>query len=242
MDRHRLPEVALGVAWWVGQGHEHLLGPPAVLPDVVLDRRVSAVEPVLVPQPLKDPLRRVALLPGDLAVSFQDGVNYPGEGLKPGSAGWFLAPVPWRYRVGQHLAHRVPVQTEHSRGFPNAHPFHHAGPANPRVHLHCKHPLHLPKTDAQPYGRRWTVRFPAAVIQPADPPTWSTLPPPFTLRAGTCTNWPHYTIKRSLPEARLPSAFISRPTTVLGKRPLRFTSHRPQLTEPHSRGHLRPVH
>ena len=158
-DRHRLPEVTLGVAWWVGQGHEHLLRPTAVLPDVVLDRRVSAVEPVLTPQPLKDPLRRVALLPGDLAVSFQDGVNHPGEGLKLRLSGWFLPSVPWRYRVGQHLAHRVPVQTEHPGGFPNAHPLHHAGPANPRVHLHCKHPSHLPKTDTQPYERQRTVRF-----------------------------------------------------------------------------------
>ena len=31
------------------------------------------------------------------------------------------------------------------------------------------------------YGRRWTVRFSAALNQPAEPPTWSTLPPPFTL-------------------------------------------------------------
>ena len=179
-DRHRLPEITLGVTWWVGQGHEHLLGPSSVLPDVVLDRRVSAVEPVLIPQPLKDPLRRVALLPGNLVVSFQDGGNYPGEGRKLGSAGWFLASVPWGRRVGQHLAHRVPVQAKHPGGFPNTHPFHHAGPANPRVHLHCKHPSHLPKTDNQPYGRQRTVRFPAAINQPAEPPTWSTLPPPFT--------------------------------------------------------------
>ena len=75
-----------------------------------------------------------------------------------------LAPVPWRYRVIQHLAHRVPVQAEDPGGFPNAHPLHHAGPANRRVHFHCKHPSHLPKTDTQPYGRRWTVRFPAAIM------------------------------------------------------------------------------
>ena len=139
-DRHCLSEVTLGVTWWVGQGDEHLLGPPSVLPDVVLDRRVSAVEPVLIPQPLKDPLGRVALLPGNLVVSFQYAVNHPGEGLKPGSAGWFLASVPWGRRVGQHLAHRVPVQAKHPGGFPNAHPLHHAGPANSCVKLHVVHP------------------------------------------------------------------------------------------------------
>ena len=47
------------------QGHEHLPGPPAVLPDVVLDDGVPAAKAVLVPQPLEDALRGVALLLGD---------------------------------------------------------------------------------------------------------------------------------------------------------------------------------
>ena len=131
---------APGVAWRVGQGDEHLLGPPPALPHIVLDYGVLTVEPVLVTQPLKDPLGRVALLPGNLAVSFQDGVNHPGEGLKPGPAGWVLASLSWGRRVGQHLAHRVPVQAKHPGGFPNAHPFYHAGPANSYVNLHVIHP------------------------------------------------------------------------------------------------------
>ena len=64
-DHPGLSEVALGVARGVGQGNEHLLGPAAVLPDVVLDDGVLARKPVLVPQPLEDPLGRVALLPGN---------------------------------------------------------------------------------------------------------------------------------------------------------------------------------
>ena len=120
----------------MGQRHEHLLRPPPVLPHIVLDYGVLTVEPVLVPQSFKDPLGSVALLSGDLPVSFQDGVNHPGEGLKLGPAGWVLAPVTWRYRPGQHLAHRVPVQAKHPGRFPNAHPFHHTGPANARVQLH----------------------------------------------------------------------------------------------------------
>ena len=188
--RHCLPEVTLGMARRVGQGDEHLLGPSPPIADAVLDRRVSAVEPVLTPQPLKDPLGSMALLPGHLAISFQDGVNYLSEGRQLGSSGWFLAPVPWRCRVGQHLAHRVPVQAEHSGGFPNAHPFHHAGPANARVQLHVVHPSHLPKTATQPYGKRWTVRFSAAIIQPAEPPTWSTLTLPFTIQPIRSTGAP----------------------------------------------------
>ena len=63
-DHQGLAEVALGVSRRMGQGHEHLLGLTAILPDVVLDRGVSAVVAVLVPQPLEDALGRVALLPG----------------------------------------------------------------------------------------------------------------------------------------------------------------------------------
>ena len=64
-DHQGLAEVALGVARRMGQRHEHLLGLTAVLSNVVLDRGVSAVEPVLVPEALEDALGGVALLPGN---------------------------------------------------------------------------------------------------------------------------------------------------------------------------------
>ena len=64
-DHQGLPEVALGVSRRMGQRHEHLPGLTAILSDVVLDRGVSAVETVLVPETLEDALGRVALLPGD---------------------------------------------------------------------------------------------------------------------------------------------------------------------------------
>ena len=114
-DHPGLAKVALGVARRMGQGHEHLLRPAAVLPHVVLDYGVLAAEPMLVPEPLEDPLGCVALLSGDLSVSFQYGVNHPAEGLQLGPAGWVLAPVAWWYRIGQHLAHRVPVQARRTR-------------------------------------------------------------------------------------------------------------------------------
>ena len=63
-DHQGLAKVALGVARRMGQGHEHLPGLTTILSDVVLDRGISAVETVLVPQPLEDALGRVALLPG----------------------------------------------------------------------------------------------------------------------------------------------------------------------------------
>ena len=66
-----LAEVALGMARGMGQRHEHLLATPPMLPHVVLDRGVSPAEPVLVPEPLKDALGRVALLPGDVVIIIQ---------------------------------------------------------------------------------------------------------------------------------------------------------------------------
>ena len=86
-DRHRLAELAvarritLGVAGRMGQRHEHLLFSPPTLPDVILEYGVLTVETVLVPQSLENPLGRVALLPWNFAVAFQDRVNHPGEGL-----------------------------------------------------------------------------------------------------------------------------------------------------------------
>ncbi len=80
-DHQGLAKVALGVARRMGQGHEHLLRPAAVLPYVVLDYGVLAAEPMLVPEPLEDPLGCVALLPGTPEVVYQDLVDDGGEGL-----------------------------------------------------------------------------------------------------------------------------------------------------------------
>ena len=71
-DHQGLAKVALGVARRMGQGHEHLLRPAAMLPHVVLDYGVLAAEPMLVPESLEDPLGCVALLPGTPEVVYQD--------------------------------------------------------------------------------------------------------------------------------------------------------------------------
>ena len=64
-----------------------------MLPHVVLDYGVLAAEPILVPQPLEDPLGRVALLPGNAEVLLQYPVDDAGEGLQLGAAGRILPPV-----------------------------------------------------------------------------------------------------------------------------------------------------
>ena len=80
-DHQGLSEVALGVARIRGQGHEHLSPLAAIFPHVVLDSGVSAVEPVLVPEPLEDALGGVALFLGASEVVLQDPVDDAGEGL-----------------------------------------------------------------------------------------------------------------------------------------------------------------
>ena len=112
-DHQGLPEVALGVARLRGQGHEHLSALTAIFPHVVLDRSVSSVESVFVPEPLEDALGRVALLPGTPVIVLQDPVYDAGEGLQLGLPGRGLSAITRRGRIGQHLAHGVPVQTEH---------------------------------------------------------------------------------------------------------------------------------
>ena len=62
-DHHqRFAEIGLGVAGRVVQRHEHLPPAAALLAHVILHDGVAAGEPVLVPQPLENPLGRVTLL------------------------------------------------------------------------------------------------------------------------------------------------------------------------------------
>ena len=92
-DHQGLAKVALDVARRMGQGHEHLLRPAAMLPHVVLDYGVLVAEPMLVPESLEDPLGGVALLPGNPEVVFQYPVDDAGKGLQLGTAGRVLPPV-----------------------------------------------------------------------------------------------------------------------------------------------------
>ena len=143
-DHQGLAEVALGMAWRLGERHEHLPRPAAVLPHIVLDRGVSTAKPVLVPQPLEDALRGVALLLGDVVILLQDLADDSGIGLQLGTLGRALPPVARRHRIGQHLAHRVPVQPERPRRLPEANPLHHHCHADPQIYVHSVHPSHHP--------------------------------------------------------------------------------------------------
>ncbi len=165
----------------MGQRHEPLPGLTAVLSYIVLDRGVSAVVAVLVPEALEDALGCVALLPGAREVILQDPVYDAGKRLQLGSSGRSLSPVARRRGVGQHLAHRVPVQAKLSADLPNALALHHHRPANPQIYVHLVHPSHHPWGRLQPYGRWRAVQFSTAQCQSVNATTWHNLPPPLTI-------------------------------------------------------------
>ena len=159
----------------MGQRDEHLPSLTAVLPDY----GVLADKPIPVPQPLEDPLGRVALLPGNAQVRLQYPVDDAGEGLQLGPFRRILPPVVRRDRVGGHLAHCVPVQAEHPGRLPNAHAFDHHCLADPQyTSTWYIHPT-IQRLIFQPMDGRGR-----SSLQPPNvsdyPPARSTLPSPFT--------------------------------------------------------------
>ena len=81
---YRLAEVDLGMARRMVQRNEGLARRLPLRADVVLGDRVAAREPVLVPQTLEDPIRRVPLLAWHIRgpVRLQDRVDDAGEALQ----------------------------------------------------------------------------------------------------------------------------------------------------------------
>ena len=142
-DHPRFAKVTLGMSRGMGQWYEHLSGPTTAFPDVVLDDCVLARKPVLVPQPLIDTLGGVTLLLRNSLVFLEDLVDHALVWVQLRSTRRSVSLIPWRYRVLEHLAHRVPVQSVYPRSLSSAHPFYKASPANSQVHLHLVHPIHL---------------------------------------------------------------------------------------------------
>ena len=113
LDRS-LAEVDLGMARRVmewNKGLAHRL-PPG--PDIVLHDGIAAGEPVLVPQPFEDPVRRVPLLARHvrIRVRLQNRVDDAGEPIQLGPPDRLRPAVARRRRVAQYLLHRATVDTE----------------------------------------------------------------------------------------------------------------------------------
>ena len=96
------------------------------------------------PEPLEDALGRVALLPGDHVIVFEDPVDDACKGFQLGAPGRSLPPVARRDGVRQHLPYSVPVQPERPGGLPDAQTLHHHRPADPQIRFHLVHSWHHP--------------------------------------------------------------------------------------------------
>src|SRR5450631_1157057 len=136
----RFAEVGLGMPWRMHKRHEHLLRPPAPAGNVVLHDRDLARKPVLVAEPLEDPLGCMPLLLRPILVGRQNRINNAGELVELRPERRLLANVSRRYRELQHLRDRSGVDAEPIRRSTLADPLDQNGVPDPRVKLHCLHP------------------------------------------------------------------------------------------------------
>ena len=149
---HRLAEVDLGMARRVMQRNEGLARRLAAGPDIVLHDRVAAREPVLVLQPLEDPIRRVPLLARHIRVRvrLQDRVDDAGEALQLRPPHRLRPAIARRRRVAQHLLHCPPVDAEPPARLAVAQTLLDNRKSNRRIELHAVHPPPLATTDKRP--------------------------------------------------------------------------------------------
>jgi len=158
-----LAKIHLGVPRRMRQRHKHLARPPFLLPHVIRDDGDAAGEPVLVPEPLMDPLRRMPLLLQLACVVLQDLVDDRNERieLRPGRR--LRSPIAWWHRVLQDLRNRLKVDPEHPRRFALAHSLDVARPAHPVVKLHN---IYLPPSARSP--RAQDAEFYSATVRSSD--------------------------------------------------------------------------
>ena len=141
----RLAEVDLGMARRVMQWNEGLARrlPPGT--HIVLHDGVAAGEPVLVPQPLEDPVRRVTLLARHvrIPVRLQDRVDDAGEPVQLRPPHRLRPAVSRRRRVAQHLLYRPAVDAEPPARLVMTQTLVDNRQSNRRIELHAVHLLPL---------------------------------------------------------------------------------------------------
>ena len=118
---HRLAEVSLGMTRSVGQRHKHLSTAAPMFTDIGLDRRVAALEPVLVTQPLKNTLGRMPLLAVPVEILLQPLVDEARECIQPGPLDLSRSLISGRDRKAHHLLHARPRYPKMARRFAFAH-------------------------------------------------------------------------------------------------------------------------
>ena len=176
---YRLAEVDLGMARRVMERNESLARRLPTGPDIILHDRIPAREPVLVAQPLENPVRRVPLLARHvrIGVRLQDRVDDAGEPVQLRPPHRLPPPVARRRRIAQHLLHRPAVDPEPPTGLVMAQTLLDNSQTNRRIELHAVHPSPLVATDKGPS----VAQFCAAATRPPGRSAWCIIPPPLTL-------------------------------------------------------------
>ena len=104
---HGLAKVSLRMTRRMAQRHEHLATPALLFAHVILDDPIAAREAMLVAEPLKDPLGRMALLAVPSLILDQPLVDDGGKSVQLGPLDRRRPAVARRHRKAQHLLHAV---------------------------------------------------------------------------------------------------------------------------------------
>src|SRR5450830_475457 len=104
-DADGFTEVGLSMPRRMHQRHEHLLRPLTPAGHIILHNRDAAREPILITEPLEDPLRRMLLLLRSRLVVPKNAVDHWNKWIKLRLRRRLLAHITRRYRELHHLAH-----------------------------------------------------------------------------------------------------------------------------------------
>ena len=139
-DADSFAKVDLGMSRRMLQRHKHLLSPLTPAGDVILHNREAAREAVLVPETLKDPLRRMLLFPRARLVVEENPVDHRDERIKLRLGRRLCAHVTRRRRELHHLGDRARVNSKPSRRRAMAQSLDLNRVANAPIKLHALHP------------------------------------------------------------------------------------------------------
>src|SRR5208283_2606509 len=81
-DADGFAKICLSMSWQMHQRYEHLLRPLPPTRHVILHDRDAAREPILIAEPLEDPLRRVLLLLRSRLVVPENAVDHRNKWIK----------------------------------------------------------------------------------------------------------------------------------------------------------------
>src|SRR4029453_16501572 len=185
-DHHQgFAKISLGVAGCVVQRDKHLPPPALLLAHVILDDGVAAGEPVLVPQPIKNPLGGVTLLAVLTVVVAQPLVDDLGEPVQLRPLDRCRPPIPRRHRKTQHLLYAFARNPKVPCCLPRTHPVPN-GETDLQIQFHGENAPALPAARKGKTGRV-LLRLHSETIPP---PPWLTFPPPLsTSRSWTSAGW-----------------------------------------------------